>query len=429
MELTEDEKVLRGLLQFFLCADARRPSNSDAPLNLKYRDLILTAFEPAVKRKDEVPSAKPDSELLNKEDEDTAKGAEQEQASLQVLDLEDEDAAKGAEQEQASLQVLDLEDEDTAKGAEQEQPSLQVLDLEDVMDADAEGTPDKAQVVGEVEIEEGQSTAAPKTTAERVAEAVDATQAAEAAEAEIEAIMREEVLCRAILDPEGEARRRRIQARKAKGRKGLRWNFAGRASRGSNDRFREHEVDLESRRKLAFRHRGRFRGPIEDQGDERQHANLAKQREVTLSLTAMPGATVDSLHSLEAPVHSGLPNKRGQKSKAQRRLRTAPKRRLPPIDFPELPILIADHEDQDMFPMLSKARRTAALAVQTQRKCRKARAQELETLHESLAQELQSVEKERRDAARELCQSCVAEAEAVEELQKALTAAFGTVID
>ena len=57
------------------------------------------------------------------------------------------------------------------------------------------------------------------------------------------------------------------------------------------------EVDLESRRKLAFRHRGRFRGTdicifrkqlswpdgnpgqIEDQGDERQLANLAKQRE------------------------------------------------------------------------------------------------------------------------------------------------------
>eukprot|EP00435_Cladocopium_sp_Y103_P035997 s1844_g9.t1 len=52
MDLTEDEKVLRGLLQFFLCADARRPSE-DAPLNLKYRDLIMTAFHPALKRKDD----------------------------------------------------------------------------------------------------------------------------------------------------------------------------------------------------------------------------------------------------------------------------------------------------------------------------------------------------------------------------------------
>jgi len=47
MELTQDEKVLRGLLQFFVCADARRVP-SEAPLNLKYRDLILTAFEAAV---------------------------------------------------------------------------------------------------------------------------------------------------------------------------------------------------------------------------------------------------------------------------------------------------------------------------------------------------------------------------------------------
>lgn len=47
MELTQDEKVLRGLLQFFVCVDARRVP-SEAPLNLKYRDLILTAFEAAV---------------------------------------------------------------------------------------------------------------------------------------------------------------------------------------------------------------------------------------------------------------------------------------------------------------------------------------------------------------------------------------------
>eukprot|EP00438_Fugacium_kawagutii_P001086 Skav236109 [mRNA] locus=scaffold1166:395337:396185:+ [translate_table: standard] len=48
MELTEDEKVLRALLQFVLCEDARR-SSSEAPLKLKYRDLILAAFEPAVR--------------------------------------------------------------------------------------------------------------------------------------------------------------------------------------------------------------------------------------------------------------------------------------------------------------------------------------------------------------------------------------------
>jgi len=366
MDLTEDEKVTRGLLQFFLCADARRPSE-DAPLKLKYRDLILTAYEVALKRKNiQVPGTRP--VFKQNEDEDIAKGA----------------------------------------GGKEVQALLQVSDVEESVDDDAEGPQDQTSAV-QLEVEEGQSDTVQKTTAERVAEVVDATQAAEAAEAEVEAIMREEVLCRALLDPEGEARRRRIQARKLRSRKGLKWNFTGRAAKASNDRFREHEVDLESRRKLAFRSR-RFRGQAEDQGDERQLGSIARQREVQKSFTAQK-----------------------KQSKAQRhrpRAEKVPKRRrLPPIDFPELPILIADHEDQEMFPTLTKPRRAAPLAIQSQRNCRKARAQELEVLRESLTQELQQVHKERRDAARELCQSCVAEAEAVEELQKALTAAFGMVID
>lgn len=353
MDLTEDEKVLRGLLQFFLCADARRPSE-DAPLNLKYRDLIMTAFQPA-KRKDE----------------NTAKG----------------------EQAQALLQVSDAEDEDTAKGG---QTLLQVSDAEEPVDADATRPYQEPAPPAVVEVKEGQHNLAPTSAAKLVAEVVDATQAAEAAEAEVEAIMREEVLCRALLDPEGEARRRRIQARKLR-RKGLRWNFAGRSAKASNDRFREHEVDLESRRKLAFRSR-RFRGQAEDQGDERQLGNLAKQREVVLGLTPMQ----------VQGEQKGLEGSKASQSKAQRPRprggRMLKRRRLPPIDFPELPILIADHEDQ-------------------------ARAQELEVMRENLAQELQSVQKERQEAARELRQSCVAEAEAVDELQKALTAAFGMVID
>ena len=62
--------------------------------------------------------------------------------------------------------------------------------------------------------------------------------------------------------------------------------------------MRLSQVDLECRRKLAFRARGRLRGgscgvlmpctppvrlslegSIEDQGDERQHGNVTKQRE------------------------------------------------------------------------------------------------------------------------------------------------------
>ena len=44
MGLTEDERILRGLLRFYLCTDGRKRS-ADAPLNLQYRDLILTAFD------------------------------------------------------------------------------------------------------------------------------------------------------------------------------------------------------------------------------------------------------------------------------------------------------------------------------------------------------------------------------------------------
>lgn len=413
MDLTEDEKVLRGLLQFFLCADARRPSE-DAPLNLKYRDLIMTAFQPALKRKDD-------------QDEGAARG-EQAQPLLQVSDAEDEDTAQG-EQAQPLLQVSDAEDNDAAKGG---QTLLQVSDAEEPVDADATSPNQQPAPPAAVEVKEGQHNPAPTSTAELVAEVVAATQATEAAEAEVEAIMREEVLCRALLDPEGEARRRRIQARKLR-RKGLRWNFAGRSARASNDRFREHEVDLESRRKLAFRSR-RFRGRAEDQGDERQLGNLTKQREVVLGLTPMPATYAQSTARAqdEQKEKSFAQNSEASQSKVRRPRprgeRVLKRRRLPPIDFPELPILIADHEDQDMFPMLAK-RRTGPLAIQAQRNCRKARAQELEVMRDNLAQELQSVQKERREAARELCQSCVAEAEAVDELQKALTAAFGMVID
>lgn len=156
-----------------------------------------------------------------------------------------------------------------------------------------------------------------------------------------------------------------------------------------------------------------------------------------------------------------------------RRPRKAAKRRLPPIDFPELPILIADEEE--LFPELPSprtqgrklvgstlwirifiyfrgkatdfdrfsaicldfrgarclfaGRRDDPLVLRTRRSCRQARHGELDAMREELAQELPVVQRERQEAARELRQSCVAEAEAVDELQKALTAAFGTVID
>jgi len=44
-DLTEEERNLRALLQFCICADVRRPSASQAPLGLRYRELIITAYD------------------------------------------------------------------------------------------------------------------------------------------------------------------------------------------------------------------------------------------------------------------------------------------------------------------------------------------------------------------------------------------------
>jgi len=84
------------------------------------------------------------------------------------------------------------------------------------------------------------------------------------------------------LDPEGEARRRRIEARKEKeaGAAGIKkWNFSGKSkNQPVNDRCREHEAELEQRRMLAFRGRGRFRGDAEDAGEDQAEKEVKKHR-------------------------------------------------------------------------------------------------------------------------------------------------------
>ncbi|OLQ00830.1 hypothetical protein AK812_SmicGene16471 [Symbiodinium microadriaticum] len=89
------------------------------------------------------------------------------------------------------------------------------------------------------------------------------------------------------LDPEGEARRKRVEARKAKaGEK--KWNFSGKSdNRIINDRFREHEAELERQRMLAFRARGRFKA--EDEGEEGAEKGIKKLRaEVSKEFGAVP---------------------------------------------------------------------------------------------------------------------------------------------
>jgi len=43
-ELTEDERILRGMLEFFVCSDIERVKRQ-APLPVKYRDFIVSSFE------------------------------------------------------------------------------------------------------------------------------------------------------------------------------------------------------------------------------------------------------------------------------------------------------------------------------------------------------------------------------------------------
>jgi len=414
--------------RFFVCADARRSASEEVPLRLRYRDLVLTTYSASAMH-EKIDAAKT-SELL--------------QATVDVEALEEAKTTPSTGLPLSSLHVLDVEEEDEEehagdRGGPHRQSEPEVVDVEAPtpmtptpmpMHGSNKGQNEATTRPATVDADDGAASTEPrsKSLAQAVAEAVDAVEAAEAAEAEVEAIMKEEVLRRALLDPEGEARRRRVLARKSQsGRR--RWNFAGRAARArsGDDRYREHEVDLESRRKLAFRARGRFRGSVEDRGDERQNGNMDKQREaLKVQLAGRP--SVPALQEKKRTRGERSPQKanRGRRGRGCREEK--PKRfRLPPLDFPELPILIADGDDHVVIPEARASNFPAV--IQLDRECRQARASELEKMRGELAMELEVVQKERADAARELRQSCVAEAEAVERLRQALTAAFGSVDD
>lgn len=75
-------------------------------------------------------------------------------------------------------------------------------------------------------------------------------------------------------EDEDEARRRRLEARKQQARAGAgpKWNFGGArpGAGGVDGRFREHEAELDRRRRLAFGGRRGFRGGEEDLAEEQQ---------------------------------------------------------------------------------------------------------------------------------------------------------------
>merc|ERR1712150_42635 len=71
------------------------------------------------------------------------------------------------------------------------------------------------------------------------------------------------------IDNEEVARQRRLDARRQRAvGGGPRWNFSGRSAAALVDsRFREHEAELDKRRRLAFRARGEYRAAPEDRVD------------------------------------------------------------------------------------------------------------------------------------------------------------------
>lgn len=74
--LTEEEKILRGLLQFYACEDARRPASEEIPLRLRYLDLVAVTFglleAGTLKAREPVPPA-PVEDLSAAGDEDPGK--------------------------------------------------------------------------------------------------------------------------------------------------------------------------------------------------------------------------------------------------------------------------------------------------------------------------------------------------------------------
>ncbi|CAE8632153.1 unnamed protein product [Polarella glacialis] len=197
ISLRHDERALRGLLQFFVCADARRLSSEEVPLRLRYRELVTTAFQ--------LPE-------------------------VRAVALAQSSAI-------ASQKLAPGVTHNSSKAPD-------VVDLEDG-DKDLTPTPATSKVP-----DKGPGEAQPPGVAAAVFQAVEAVEAAEAAEAEAEAVAREEALRRALTvsDTEEVAKRKRVEARQMRAGQN-KWNFGGSPPTASNDRFRENEADLEMHRK------------------------------------------------------------------------------------------------------------------------------------------------------------------------------------
>eukprot|EP00933_Yihiella_yeosuensis_P048073 TRINITY_DN44093_c0_g1_i1.p1 TRINITY_DN44093_c0_g1~~TRINITY_DN44093_c0_g1_i1.p1 ORF type:complete len:359 (-),score=118.03 TRINITY_DN44093_c0_g1_i1:137-1213(-) len=347
--LTEDERALRGLLQFFVCADARRSASEQVPLRLRYKDLIVAGFE--------LPEV---------------------QASVSGGASQASSVAARAK-ENVVLEIEDNDDEDIA-----------------------EPVPD----VGEA-----------------VADAVEAAEAAEAAEAEVEALRREKALQKA-LEPESEARRKRIEARK--NREGQsKWNFGGKNLGSSDvpndDRFREHEADLDSRRRLAGSAKGRFGGDSE----HRQSRNSSSQKRLQATLASIraernsSNSTVDKLRSVPTSAETIAANEaqlqelRSQRKRVaeevqriERNTRSRQRALSEAAGFPE------EESRLNNLPSLA--------ALDVKRELLKAKKAALEELRTRLTQEMEAAREERHRAEAELEERRREEEAALQALQKAL---------
>jgi hypothetical protein len=96
VELTKEERALRGLLQFYVCADARRQNSETAsPLQMRYRELITVGYEVVSNIKEQLPKVvDPNTSGI----ETSPNGATSSSQIVSGSSMAEEDVATGCEQ-------------------------------------------------------------------------------------------------------------------------------------------------------------------------------------------------------------------------------------------------------------------------------------------------------------------------------------------
>lgn len=135
--LTDNERILRGLLQFHICEDARRPSSVEAPLRMKYRDLITVAYDSTCR--DNTPRTVPGTA-----EGTTANVAELEKKEMLKRQLLAKQQRLAQEVERLRRQKQLREDRETQE-REWEGSVIEIVPADE--DEDAKSKEDEAQII------------------------------------------------------------------------------------------------------------------------------------------------------------------------------------------------------------------------------------------------------------------------------------------